>query len=145
MKRIAALVSVALLVACATQAKFAAKMNGFVGQPELVVVSTYGPPQSSYTLGDGSKVISYTRGGTVMLPGYSYNQPVTTNTTGHMTLNNGLGTWPTTGNYTSTSTTYVPQQTAATPLQVSCTVNFTVDRDGVIRQWTASGNNCVAQ
>lgn len=130
------------LAGCATQGKFVSKMNGFVGQPESVVVGTYGPPQSSYVMNDGSKALQYTRGGTVMLPGATTTQPVTTNTTGNYTLNQGLN--QSTGRYSAQSTTYVQQQAPATPLNLWCTVNFTVDAGGTVKAWRADGNHCVA-
>lgn len=143
MKRLLSATAIALLVGCATQAKFQAKMDGFLGQPEAVVVGTYGPPQNSYVLNDGSKVIQYTRGQTIVMPGATTYQPVTTNTYGNMTLNQGLRT--TTGAYNQTSTTYVQQQGPATPINLSCTVNFTIDKEGIVRRWNADGNHCVAQ
>lgn len=131
-----------LLSACATTQKFEAKMNRFIGQPEAAVVGTYGPPQAAYQLADGSKVIQYTRGGTVMLPGATTYVPVQSSTTGTMTLNRGLA--QTTGNYTQQTTTTAPVQGAGTPLTFSCTVNFTIDPAGVVRQWAAQGNHCVS-
>lgn len=131
------------LTGCATQAKFQAKMNNFIDQSEAVVIGIYGPPQSSYVLGDGTKVIQYTRGGTMVMPGATTYQPVTTNTYGNMTLNQGLRT--TTGNYNQTSTTYVQQQGPAIPINLSCTVNFTIDKEGIVRRWNSEGNHCVSQ
>jgi len=131
------------LTGCATQAMFQAKMNNFIGQSEAVVIGVYGPPQSSYVLGDGTTVIQYTRGGTMVMPGATTYQPVTTNTYGNMTLNQGLNT--TTGNYNQTSTTYVQQQGPAIPINLSCTVNFTIDKEGIVRRWNSEGNHCVSQ
>ena len=133
---------VAMVGACATHAKFEAKMNRFIGQPEGQLVGMYGPPQASYQLNDGSRVLQYTRGGTMVIPGAQTMQPATTNTTGNLTLNQGMQ--QTTGVYNSTSTTYVPHQAPGTAVQFSCTVNFTIDQGGIIRQWRASGNHCVS-
>lgn len=132
----------AVLVGCASQAKFETKMNGFLGQSEGVVVGAYGPPQSSYVMNDGSKVLQYTRSGQVLLPGATTMQPVTTNTTGNYTLNQGLN--QSTGRYNSQSTTYVQQQAPATPVNLWCTVNFTVNPAGTVTNWQANGNRCVA-
>ena len=134
---------VVFLAGCATAEKFNTKMNGFVGQPEIAVASIYGPPQSVYSLPDGQRVISYTRGGQMVLPGVTTTQPVTTNTRGNLTLNQGLN--QTTGIYSQQSTTYVQQQTPSTTVNLSCTVNFTIDAQGVIRSWSATGNRCVAE
>jgi hypothetical protein len=130
------------LAGCATQAKFETKMNGFVGQPEAALVGTYGPPQASYTLADGSRVLQYTRGGQVLLPGATTYQPVTSSTAGNLTLNQGAR--QTTGTYTQQTTSMVPVQQPGVPLNLACTVNFTVDAAGTVRQWSASGNHCVA-
>lgn len=132
----------AALVGCATQAKFQAKMDAFIGSPEAAVVGTYGPPQAAYTLTDGSKVLQYTRSGQMVLPGAVIYQPVTTTTTGNVTINQGVR--QSTGTYGSTSTTYVPQAGPLTTVTVGCTVNFTVDVTGTVRAWSASGNRCVA-
>lgn len=131
-----------LVAGCATQAKFQTKMDSFVGRPEAVLVGAYGPPQGSYTLNDGSKVLQYSRSGQMVLPGAQTMQPVTTNTTGNVTLNQGMR--QTTGTYNSTSTSYVPQQGPATTVQLGCTVNFTIDAAGIVRTWSANGNHCVA-
>lgn len=143
MSKLVTVIVVAMLAGCATQAKFQAKMDNFLGQSEAVVIGNYGPPQNSYVLNDGSKVIQYTRGGTIVMPGATTYQPVTTNTYGNMTLNQGMRA--TTGAYNQTSTTYVQQQGAAIPINLSCTVNFTIDKEGVVRQWNSEGNHCVAQ
>lgn len=134
---------VVFLAGCATAEKFNTKMNGFVGKQEIAVASIYGPPQSVYSLPDGQRVISYTRGGPMVLPGVTTIQPVTTNTTGNLTLNQGLR--QSTGTYSQQSTTYVQQQGPSTTLNLSCTVNFTIDVQGVIRSWNAAGNHCVAE
>ena len=143
MKRFIPLLAVLVFSGCATQAKFQAKMDNFIGQSERVVVGTYGPPQNSYVLSDGSKVIQYTRGGSVIIPGTTTYKPVTTNTYGNVTLHQGLRT--TTGAYNQTSTTYVQQQAPSTPINLSCTVNFTIDKDGIVQRWNAEGNHCVTK
>lgn len=142
MKLIIGIILVVTLAGCATAEKFNTKMNGFVGQPEIAVVSMYGPPQSVYSLQDGQRIISYTRGGQMVLPGVTTTQPVITNTQGNLTLNQGLS--QTTGIYSQQSTTYVQQQAPSTTVNLSCTVNFTIDAQGVIRSWSATGNRCVA-
>lgn len=143
MKRIGLLICAVAVTACATTEKFNAKMNGFVGQPDAVVVGMYGPPDSSYTLADGSKVIQYTRGGTGVLPGATTVEPITTNTRGTMSIDLGIRA-PVTGTYSQTSTTYVTQQGPATTVSLSCTVRFTIDPAGIVRKWAASGNNCTS-
>jgi hypothetical protein len=144
MKRLLLAATIAAgLSGCATQANFSAKMNGFVGQSEMVVVAAYGPPQGSYVGADGSRVIQYTKGNTLVLPGATTYQPVTTNTTGNAIVNQGLR--QVTGSYNQQSTTYIPQQAPATQVNLSCTVTFTVDKEGIVRGWNANGNYCVAR
>ena len=131
------------LAGCATAEKFNTKMNGFVGKQEIAVASIYGSPQSVYSLPDGQRVISYIRGGQMVLPGATTSQPITTKTTGNLTLNQGLS--QTTSIYSQQSTMYIRQQMPSTILNLSCTVNFTIDALGVIRSWSAAGNHCVAE
>jgi hypothetical protein len=143
MRKILFATAIAMLAGCATQAKFQTKMDNFIGQSETIVIGTYGPPQNSYVLNDGGKVIQYTRGGTIVMPGATTYEPVKTNTYGNMTLNQGART--TTGTYNQTSTTYVQQQAPSIPINLSCTVNFTIDKQGVVRRWSSEGNHCVSQ
>lgn len=143
MVRKAALLAVATAITgCATSGRFTEKMDGFVGQPEAVLVGTYGPPQSSYQLTDGSRVIQYTRGQTMVMPGATTYEPVRTTTTGNITMRQGAQR--ATGTYGQTSTSYVPQQSPGTTLAFWCTVTFTISKDGVVQRWSAEGNNCVA-
>ena len=131
---------VAGLAGCATSAKFTEKMNGFVGKPEVAVISTYGAPDRSYGLQDGSRVIQYTKDRRVMLPGAVTTTPVRTNTTGNLTLNQGMT--QTNGTYNQQSTTYVQQQGPGTSIRFSCTVIFTIDSSGVVKSWSSNGNDC---
>lgn len=143
--RIAAFtLALTFLSGCATSGKFEAKMNGFVGRPESAVVGTYGPPNSHYTLGDGSRVLQYTRGRNAVIPGASTVEPVVTNTSGNVSVNRGI-TPVAQGTYSQQSTTYITRQAAPTVIPMSCTVNFTIDKGGIVRSWNASGNHCVAQ
>ena len=142
MRETAIIGALAVLSGCATQANFQAKMDRFLGQSEAIVVGIYGPPQNSYVLNDGSKVLQYSRGGTIAMPGATTSQPVTTDTAGYVTINQGMRA--TTGTYNQTSTTYVQQQGPAIPINLSCTVNFTADKEGIVRRWNAEGNHCVS-
>lgn len=143
MKSAIALAAVLLVSGCATAAKFTTKMDGFIGQSEGAVIAAYGIPQGSYQLQDGSKVLQYTRSSNIVLPGATTMQPVTTNTKGNLTLNQGM--LQSTGSYTQQSTTYVPTQAPATNIALACSVTFTVDSGGIVRQWNANGNHCVSR
>ena len=133
----------AALAGCATQEKFVAKMDRFVGQPESSVVMTYGVPTAVHSLSDGSKVMQYTRSKNVVLPGMTTYQPVTTNTYGNVNMNRG--TYGSSyGGYSQTSTTMVPQTGPSININQSCTVNFMITSGGVVQTWKAEGNHCVS-
>lgn len=123
-----------LLAACATQKKFQANMNGWIGRSEADLISTMGPPQSVYSLDSDTKILTYVRSGQMVLPGQSYSTPVTTNTTGYYNAQP----------FNAQSTTYVAQQGPATVINMSCTVNLTI-HSGSIAAWRANGNNCVSR
>lgn len=133
MRRAIAVLAVAL-VGCATNAKFQANMNGWMGQSEGALVSTMGPPASVYTLDADTKVLTYASHGQMVLPGQTYSTPVTTNTTGYM------NTQP----FNMQSTTYVPQQGPATVIGLSCVINITI-HNGYVSASRANGNNCVSR
>lgn len=132
-----------VLGGCATHAGFEKLMGSYMGNTEAQLVGRLGPPQGSYRLDDGSRVLQYTRGGAIVLAGARSYAPVTTNTTGNVTLNDGMR--QTTGTYNQRSTTYVSQQAPDTAIALNCTVNFTVSPDGFVYAWRASGNNCIAR
>lgn len=142
--RIAALLAAVALTGCATNAKFQEDWNSMIGNHEIHVLSYYGPPQSSYTLADGSKVLTYTRSAQMVMPGATTYQPVTTNTRGNVTLNRGIQPMAT-GTYTQQSTTYVQQQAPSTVIPLNCTVHVTIDAKAIVRSWQAQGNHCVAK
>lgn len=91
-------------------------MDGFIGQDVSALVRTYGVPNRTMDLGGGRKVYEYTRGST-------YRRPIEAQA-------NGYGGVTYTGGETITR---------------SCTVDFTVDKDNEVTDWTANGNNCVAR
>lgn len=136
-------VASALLVCiggCATTQKFSEIMNSYVGGSEANLVGRLGPPNSSYVLNDGSRVVQYTRSANMQLGGNVVNQPVTTTSTA-TAYGNRIGTV----NAYGTSTTYVPVQQPTYNVPLSCTVNFTIDAGGTVRSWNANGNHCVAR
>lgn len=143
MKSILVLAIFLATAGCATSQKFSTKMDSFIGQPEVGLVSVYGVPQSSYALQDGSKILQYTRSNSMVLPGATTMQAINTNTSGNVTVNQGMR--QATGNYTQQSTTHVPTQGPAINVALSCTVTFTVDSEGIVRRWVANGNHCVSK
>lgn len=142
MRTLLPLLLAAALAACATNGKFQAKMNSFIGQPEIALVGALGQPAGRYETADGAKVISFARSGQMVLPGAQTTTAVTSNTYGTVTMNQGVR--QAAGNYSQTSTTYVPQQAPATTIALSCVVNFTLDSRGIVQSWTATGNHCVS-
>lgn len=137
-------VIVACASGCATSAKFAEKLDGLVGASESAVVARYGPPRSSYTLTDGSRVIQYSRGGRAVIPGATTIEPVSTQTSGSFSVSQGAKL-PAHGTYNQTSTTYVQKQAPSTVIALSCTFNFMIGADGKVRSWSFEGNNCVSE
>jgi type IV pilus biogenesis protein CpaD/CtpE len=123
MIRIVCAVAAASLVGCATTAKFESILDSYIGDPESALISQWGPPDSSYPLGDGSKVLQYRQNGSVVLPGYAN---ATTTYVGHQAF---------------TSVNGMP----AMAIAQQCTVNWTVDNNGRVRRWNYNGNACKAK
>lgn len=133
-------VAAALVAGCATQAKFSAHMDSLVGQPEIAVVSRLGAPERSHVLTDGHRVLQWRHSRTTNLTMPGGTTPVTTYTQGTATLNQG-GQFGTAG-YQQQSTTYVPNPATVIPIHQACTLNVTIDPKGIIKAWSASGNDC---
>lgn len=142
MNRITILVAALVVAGCATTGKFEAKMNSFIGKPEVAVVGALGQPAGSYQGKDGSRVLTFTRSSQIVLPGAQTTTPVTSRSTGTVTLNQGMH--QATGSYVQTSTTDVPQQGVPITAQFNCAVNFVIGPDGIVRSWSSFGNRCVA-
>jgi hypothetical protein len=125
-----------LLAGCATSGGFEKTMNTYVGVPEWSLIQDMGPPTSVYDVGDGSKIISYSRSGNMVVGGGTQIQPVTSNTRGTLTGPYGGQT-----TYNGTTTMYQQVQQPAYNVPLSCTVNFIVaggaSRGGARRATTA--------
>ena len=63
-------VSTLILTACATTANYEKLLNTWVGNHIDNLVSSWGPPQSSYPLSDGGRVIEYTSSRNIQIGGY---------------------------------------------------------------------------
>lgn len=111
------------LTGCATQAKFKEGMDSWLGSTEGNLVSTLGPPMSVYPTGDGGKILSYSRGGNMQMPG---------------SLNSTTRVY---GNTAYTQTNVMP----GANIQLWCNVNFTLDSRGIVQQWNSNGNHCVSR
>lgn len=123
MKQILLLAALALLGGCASEEKYKANMDSWIGQDEVRLVRAWGPPAQAYESG-GSKFMVYTMTNSLGLPG----TPETSNTTFH-------------GNAAFTTTNPgVPAQT----IDYTCSSQFEV-KDGKVLAWTSRGNGCVAE
>jgi hypothetical protein len=120
------LASSLMISACATTANYENILGTWVSQPVDKLVMAWGPPQSSYTLSDGGRVIEYLRQGTAYMP---------MSTPQYGTV---WGSGGTVGTYSGAGTTYVP-------VQRWCKTRFVVNPQGYIMNWQWEGNRCVAR
>jgi hypothetical protein len=132
--KIAALISLLALIGCATSGKFQANMDSLMHEDVGRVIGWLGPPVNVYNMDDGRKILTFENHGQIVMPGQTYNTPMTTNTTGY--VNNHP--------FNAQSTSYVAQQGPATVIGLSCTVSVTTKNDLVI-DWRANGNHCVSR
>jgi hypothetical protein len=123
---ISMLASSLMISACATTANYEKILTTWVSQPADKLIMAWGPPQSSYTLSDGGRVIEYQRQGTAYMP---------RSTPQYGTV---WGSGGTMGTYSGAGTTYVP-------VQQWCKTRFTVNPQGYIMNWQWEGNRCVAK
>jgi hypothetical protein len=122
---------VAGLTGCATTENYSAILQSWIGAHVDDLVLSWGPPQASFDLSTGGKVLQYEESRNVYVPGVSYSTPVTTYQPG---LYGAL----------IPSTTYVQQQTPGENHTYSCKTTFTADKNGVIYDWRWEGNDCTA-
>jgi hypothetical protein len=141
--RLIAFLALSLLSSCATTAGYEAMLNTWVGDSEDNLVSKWGPPQSSYPLSNGGRVLQYGRSGNIVIPGMTTYQPVTTYNSGTVSGYNTDGGYVN-GPYNGTATTYVPQTSEPIVIPQRCTTRFTVNSDGRITTWSWEGNACRA-
>lgn len=135
---------VLLLTGCATTAGYEKILNSWVGDNADHLVSSWGPPASSYQLTDGGRVLQYSNHRNVMFSGVPTTMPQTTYQNGSVNVygSNGGSAY---GNYNGTSTTYVQQPAPIYNIQKQCTTRFTVNAQGIITSWAWQGNDCKAK
>ena len=104
-----------LLAACATTARYEAGLARWGGQPLDDLVLAWGPPQSSYTLRDGRQVVEYQRQQLIRRPGRSM--------------------------LTTPRVFYLLDEMEDDYVLLQCRTRFTVDAQGIIRNWTWDGND----
>jgi len=126
---------IALLFGCATTANYEKMLSSWMGASADSLVQSWGPPDNSYQLSDGGKVLTYNKSRNMTL----YTQtPVTTYQNGTVSTM-GMYGGGSVGSYSGTSTSYVN-----TPMNINqnCTTRFTVNSSGRITNWAWEGNAC---
>jgi hypothetical protein len=122
-------IGVLALVACATTAKYESILQSWVGDDADNLVRKWGPPNSTYTLGGGGRILSYSHGGSS-----SYTTP----TQVQQSAGQFIGS------------TYYPGQTTVTGGQTYninrwCNTTFEVNSSNRIVSWRWEGNACRAR
>ena len=137
------LVAAMQMFGCATTANYEAALNSWVGVNADQLVSKWGPPQNTFPLSSGGRVLEYSKQRSIQTGGYTYTTPVTTYNSGNVNVY-GSGGGSAYGNYTSSSTTYIEKQTPIQTWNMNCATRFTVDASNIIRSWAWEGNDCRA-
>lgn len=136
---IAALACIAcVLGGCATEAGYKKILDSWVGSDADQLVMQWGPPQSSYTMSNGTKVLQFSSARQFQTGGVTTYQPVTTYNNGNVYSPYGMG------NYSGTSTSYVPTTSPVQTWNMQCTTRFEVGTDNKIKSYSYEGNDCVA-
>lgn len=125
---VAAVLCGLVLTACATQAKYEAMLETWVGKHVDELVLSWGPPQGAFDLSDGRKIIEYREERTIQMSGRTYT---TSNTT--------YGLRP-----QDNRTTYSTHTTPGHGIDLSCKTRFTISKNGIIAKWSTEGNDCTA-
>ena len=125
MKKVVSLIFISLfLTGCfATTAKYEEALDSWVGHTEDHLVTKWGVPNGVYEKNDGGKILTYTRSGSMYLPGNN-------------TSNTSYDPW---GGSTTTIT-----QSAGTNISLRCKTNFVISKEGRVTSWSYVGNNCVS-
>ena len=112
-----------LLEGCATQGKYKALLDTWVGLTEDQLVDVWGPPNGLYNKKDGGRILTFAWSGSYYLPG-------DTNTSSGSTHDGVI----------TTTTTVSPGRYITT----GCKTNFYISAAGKIITWNFQGNNCVS-
>ena len=124
--RIAAVLSLAILAACASTAKFQQMMDGYVGMPISDLQQRFGYNYIERQLPDGERAYTWVWKEKGVFPGYE--TPTTIQT---FTSDKGQHVIVIPG-------TYFPQ----TPYETTCEFTFITDKSGKTVTWRAHGNGC---
>lgn len=119
LKTIAAVTLIGMaLSACETTEGYEQMLNTWLGKPVDRLVEAWGPPQASYTYGDGRRSLQYSEKSTRYYPPMTSYDPYS-------------------GRQTTVFDGYARD--------MSCVTTFEADAQGIIRSWKWHGNSCVAK
>jgi hypothetical protein len=124
------------LAGCAPQEGYREIVQTWIGNSADELVQAWGPPTSSYQLDSGGHVLQYDRSRTVSMGGYTTLTPVTTYSSG--TVYSGGAS----GNYSGSSTSYVPVTTPSSTFSVGCVTRFRTSPSGYIEAVDFDGSDC---
>ena len=116
----------ALVVGCATTAKYETKLASWVGSPEGDLIRSWGPPQQVYDTGSGTKYLTYSSSRQVYIPGTAPTYTTNYNP------------------YTYSATTTSSGGSPAQSFDMACQTTFEVS-NGTISSWRWKGNDCTSQ
>ena len=106
--------------ACVSTEEYEKKLTSWVGQSEMSLISSWGPPTRAYETG-GTKFLTWSSSGSMTLPG---QQPTYyTNVIGNTAYTTAVG------------------GSSPTTINLNCETTFTI-AGGIVQSWRWQGNNC---
>ncbi len=127
---------------CATQGKYTAKVQTWIGHHTDELISSWGPPSSSTALSSGGKVLEYARSQTVQSGGGTVYLPMTNYQSG--TVNAYGPTGYGSANYGGTTTQQMPFHVPSSISTNWCNTRFTTNPKSIIINWSIEGNDCTS-
>ena len=134
MRRLMAVAALATLAACgpiATQQAYYGQLQTWVGKPADLLARTWGPPDKSYKMADGSTLMQYERQKTRYVRGNSYPD------TDYVPVRDKDG------RYTTRPVTRWRETPGYWDVD-RCSTRFEVGPDGLVRTFQFEGDDCVA-
>lgn len=122
--KILTLLAVLLLCACASQKKYEAMLDTWIGKSERELVETWGIPDKQYQLDAGTRMLAYVKRRTATYPGSSVSSCYG-NIAGRAVASTCIGG--------------LPPETRT----FHCETTFSLV-DGRVARWGTSGNDCAA-